>query len=218
MNMNNVFKKILIATSLITLAFSSLAFAAVNNNSQVEKEKVTITVTSDIEIVKRTFNPEAQKGSGNEFTETKISVSDLKNGDAVFCEKDENGKVTKIVFMEKPERQEGSENKPQGRFGKGFDRATRSYASRADGFKPDRGQRPEGGQGERGQGNKGENNQNRQGNPPTRNGNPPSGENFKRRIQKKGSFGVIESISGNTITLSEFKFKAPQKQDGAPQE
>ena len=208
MNMNNVFKKILIATSLITLAFSSLAFAAVNNNSQVEKEKVTIT----------TFNPDAQKGSGNEFTETKISVSDLKNGDAVFCEKDENGKVTKIVFMEKPERQEGSENKPQGRFGKGFDRATRSYASRADGFKPDRGQRPEGGQGGRGQGNKGENNQNRQGNPPTRNGNPPSGENFERRIQKKGSFGVIESISGNTITLSEFKFKAPQKQDGAPQE
>ena len=147
MNMNNVFKKILIATSLITLAFSSLAFAAVNNNSQVEKEKVTITVTSDIEIVKRAFNPDAQKGSGNEFTETKISISDLKNGDAVFCEKDENGKVTKIVFMEKPERQEGSENKPQGRFGKGFDRATRSYASRADGFKPDRGQRPEGGQG-----------------------------------------------------------------------
>ena len=100
MNMNNVFKKILIATSLITLAFSSLAFAAVNNNSQVEKEKVTITVTSDIEIVKRAFNPDAQKGSGNEFIETKISVSDLKNGDAVFCEKDENGKVQGFVLPE----------------------------------------------------------------------------------------------------------------------
>ena len=132
MNTKKAFQKILVATMVASMAFASMVFASSNNTANVQEEKIEITVTSDIELVKRTRNEGAQIGSGNEYTETKISISDIKNGDAVFCEKDDSGKVTKIILLEKPERKEGDDqNKPQGRFGKGFDRATRSYASRA---------------------------------------------------------------------------------------
>ena len=212
MNTKKAFQKILVATIVASMAFASMVFASSNNTAKVQEEKIEITVTSDIELVKRTRNEGAQIGSGNEFTETKISISDIKNGDAVFCEKDDNGKVTKIILLEKPERKEGDEqNKPQGRFGKGFDRATRSYASRADGFKPQKEQRNDNGQKRNGQNPPPEGNGAGldrgmgQGNPPQ--DGAPQGNRFGSRVNRSGNFGIVESISGNKITLKQFKFK-----------
>lgn len=219
MNTKKAFQKILVATMVASMAFASMVFASNNNTAKAQEEQIEITITSDIELVKRTRNEGAQFGSGNEFTETKISISDIKNGDAVFCEKDDNGKVTKIILLEKPERKEGDDqNKPQGRFGKGFDRATRSYASRADGFKPQKEQRNDNGQKRNGQ------------NPPPRGngagldrgmgqGNPPQdgapqGNKFGSRVNRSGNFGVVESISGNKITLKQFSFMNGKDRQG----
>lgn len=219
MNTKKAFQKILVATMVASMAFASMVFASNNNTAKAQEEQIEITITSDIELVKRTRNEGAQIGSGNEFTETKISISDIKNGDAVFCEKDDNGKVTKIILLEKPERKEGDEqNKPQGRFGKGFDRATRSYASRADGFKPQKGQRKEGGQGRDGQNPPPEGNGAGfgrgmgQGNPPQ--DGAPQGNRFGSRVNRSGNFGVVESISGNKITLKQFSFKNGKDRQG----
>lgn len=219
MNTKKAFQKILVATMVASMAFASMVFASSNNTAKVQEEKIEITVTSDIELVKRTRNEGAQIGSGNEFTETKISISDIKNGDAVFCEKDNNGKVTKIILLEKPERKEGDDqNKPQGRFGKGFDRATRSYASRADGFKPQKGQRNDNGQKRNGQNPPPEGNGDGfgrgmgQGNPPQ--DGTPQGNRFGSRVNRSGNFGVVESISGNKITLKQFSFMNGKDRQG----
>ncbi len=225
METNKTFKKLLVLTSVVALAFASLTYASEINETKRENPFTevtkTITVTSDTKIVrkKRNFGTSDSQNS----TEEKISISDIKTDDTIFYKTDDNGKVTEIIVAQKPTDEE-MKNIAKERKAKGFGRATRSNASKM----------PRGdGEGKRGNGfGKGgfEEKENGQ-NPPPQNGkgqNPPKAGNFPRGgfggrdgdrspegtqrgwMENPGNFGKVSSISGNTITIKTFELKDKQ--------
>jgi hypothetical protein len=226
METNKTFKKLLVLTSIVALAFASLTYASEVSENKRENPFTevtkTITVTSDTKIVKRKWSFGTSDSQNN--TEEKLSITDLKNDDTIFYKTDDNGKVTEIIVSQKPTEEE-MKNLAKERKEKGFGKATRSNANRMPKGNKD------------GKGNKGfgwggsfegsENGQNRV--PQDGNGqNPPPRGNFPRGgfggrdgdrspegtqrgwRENAGNFGKISSISGNTITIKTFELKDKQ--------
>ena len=203
MTSKNILKKVSLLLSIGNLIVGSLVFGQTFNtyasNAQTEDFTTeTITISNDVEIVKKTRNKNASNNNNEEkWTETKISLSDLAKDQMIFYQKDSSGKITKIVIMDTPERDENGK------------RATSSNADRKFGkndgknFAPpqrDGNNRPEGKGGkERGKSNEANandsnNSSNNNGGRGDRGPNP-----FNKDMQ--GNVGLIESISGNTLTL-----------------
>lgn len=203
MTNKNILKKVSLFLSIGNLIVGSLVFGQTINtyasNAQAENFTTeTITVSSDVEIIKRTRNKNASNNDSDEqWTETKISLSDLSKDQMIFYQKDSSGKITKIVIMDTPERdgkgRRATSSNADRKFGqndgKGFAPPQRDGSNRLEG-KGGKGRRDSNGANADGTNNSSNNNGGRGG---------KGGAPFNKDMQ--GNAGLIESISGNTITL-----------------